>query len=100
MIIEVINSKKAEFKNRKKIEKNKSFVGDGDEMLFLENIKNYINYVLVNVPPIKDELRNAEFEILFNHLNDIINYHKDEYKDTFVNKNIPLSLYSIISLIF
>ena len=69
-------------------------------MLFLENIKNYINYVLVNVPPIKDELRNSEFEGLFNHLNDIINYHKDVYKDTFVNKNIPLSLYSIISLIF
>ena len=87
-------------KIEKKVEKNKSFVGDGDEMLFLENIKNCINYVLVNVPPIKDELRNAEFEGLFNHLNDIINYHKDEYKDTFVNKNIPLSWYSIISLIF
>ena len=86
--------RKQNLKIEKKVEKNTSFVEEGDEMLFVENIKNCINYVLVNVPPIKDELRNAEFEGLFSHLNDVINYHKDEYKDTFVNKNIPLSWYS------
>ena len=86
--------RKQNLKIEKKVEKNTSYVGEGEEMLFVENIKNCINYVLVNVPPIKDELRNAEFEGLFRHLNDIINYHKDEYKDTFVNKNIPLSWYS------
>ena len=86
--------RKENLKIEKKVEKNTSFVGDGDEMLFVENIKNCINYVMVNVPPIKNEYRNVEFEILFSHLNDIINYHKDEYKDTFGNKNIPLSWYS------
>ncbi len=78
----------------KKKEKNTSFVRDGEEMLFVENIKNCINYVLVNLPPIPNELTNAEFGELFNRLNDNINYHKDEYKDTFGNKNIPLSWYS------
>ena len=87
--------RKEALKIEKKVEKNTSFVGeDGDEMLFVENIKNCINYVLVNVPPIRDEFKNADFEGLFSHLNDIINYHKDEYKDTFGNKNIPLSWYS------
>ena len=86
--------RKQNLKIEKKVEKNTSYVGDGDEMLFVENIKNCINYVLVNVPQIKEEFRNAEFETLFSHLNDIINYHKDEYKDTFGNKNIPLSWYS------
>ena len=75
--------RKQNLKIEKKVEKNTSYVGDGDEMLFVENIKNCINYVLVNVPQIKEEFRNAEFETLFSHLNDIINYHKDEYKDTF-----------------
>ena len=79
----------------KKVEKYTSIlIDEDDESLFVENIKNAINYVLVNVPPIKDELKNAEFEGLFSHLNDVINYHKDEYKDTFGNKNIPLSWYS------
>jgi hypothetical protein len=87
--------RKQNLKIEKKVERNTSFIpDDGDEMLFVENIKNCINYVLVNVPPIRDELKNAEFGALFNHLNDVINYHKDEYKDTFGNKNIPLSWYS------
>ena len=81
-------------KIEKKKEKNTSFVRYGEEMLFVENIKNCINYVLVNVPPIPNELNNAEFGELFNRLNDNIHYHKDEYKDTFGNKNIPLSWYS------
>ena len=81
-------------KIEKKKEKNTSFVRYGEEMLFVENIKNCINYVLINVPPITNELNNAEFGELFNRLNDNINYHKDEYKDTFMNKNIPLSWYS------
>ena len=78
----------------KKVEKYTSIDIDGDDKLFVENIKNCINYVLVNVPPIRDELKDAEFEGLFSHLNKVINYHKDEYKDTFGNKNIPLSWYS------
>ena len=86
--------RKQNLKIEKKVEKNTSIILDGDEMLFVENIKNCINYVLVNVPPIRDELKNAEFEGLFSHLNDVINYHKEEYKDTFGNKNIPLSWYS------
>ena len=86
--------RKQNLKIEKKVEKNTSIAIDGDEMLFVENIKNCINYVLVNVPPIRDELKNAEFEGLFSHLNDVINYHKEEYKDTFGNKNIPLSWYS------
>ena len=86
--------RKQNLKIEKKVEKNTSIAIDGDEMLFVENIKNCINYVLVNVPTLRDELKNAEFEVLFSHLNDIINYHKDEYKDTFGNKNIPLSWYS------
>ena len=81
-------------KIEKKKEKNTSFVRYGEEMLFVENIKNCINYVLVNCPPIPNELNNAEFGELFNKLNNNINYHKDEYKDTFGNKNIPLSWYS------
>jgi len=81
-------------KIEKKKEKNTSFVRYGEEMLFVENIKNCINYVLVNVPPIPNELNKAEFGELFNRLNDNIHYHKDEYKDTFGNKNIPLSWYS------
>ena len=81
-------------KIEKKKEKNTSVVRYGEEMIFVENIKNCINYVLVNVPPIPNELNNAEFGELFNRLNDNINYHKDEYKDTFGNKNIPLSWYS------
>ena len=81
-------------KIEKKKEKNTSFVRYGEEMLFVENIKNCINYVLVNCPPIPNELNNAEFGELFNRLNSNINYHKDEYKDTFGNKNIPLSWYS------
>ena len=67
--------RKEALKIEKKVEKNTSFVGeDGDEMLFVENIKNCINYVLVNVPPIRDEFKNADFEGLFSHLNDVINY--------------------------
>ena len=81
-------------KIEKKVEKYTSIDIEGDEKLFVENVKNCINYVLVNVPPIRDELKDAEFEGLFSHLNDVINYHKDEYKDTFGNKNIPLSWYS------
>ena len=81
-------------KIEKKKEKNTSFVRYGEEMLFVENIKNCINYVLVNCPPIPNELNNAEFGELFNKLNSNISYHKDEYKDTFGNKNIPLSWYS------
>ena len=82
-------------KIEKKTEKYTSIaLEEDDETLFIENIKNCINYVLVNVPPIREELKNAEFEGLFRHLNDVINYHKDEYKDTFGNKNIPLSWYS------
>ena len=81
-------------KIEKKKEKNTSFVRYGEEMLFVENIKNCINYVLVNFPPIPNELNNAEFGELFNRINSNINYHKDEYKDTFANKNIPLSWYS------
>ena len=86
--------RKQNLKIEKKVEKNTSIAIDGDDMLFVENIKNCINYVLVNVPPLRDELKDAEFEGLFSHLNDVINYHKDEYKDTFGNKNIPLSWYS------
>ena len=81
-------------KIEKKVEKYTSIDIEGDEKLFVENVKNCINYVLVNVSPIRDELKDAEFEGLFSHLNDVINYHKDEYKDTFGNKNIPLSWYS------
>ena len=81
-------------KIEKKVEKYTSIDIEGDEKLFVENVKKCINYVLVNVPPIRDELKDAEFEGLFSHLNDVINYHKDEYKDTFGNKNIPLSWYS------
>ena len=81
-------------KIEKKKEKNTSFVRYGEEMLFVENIKNCINYVLVNFPPIPNELNNAEFGELFNRINRNINYHKDEYKDTYGNKNIPLSWYS------
>ena len=81
-------------KIEKKKEKNTSFVRYGEEMLFVENIKNCINYVLVNLPPIPNELNNAEFGELFNRLNSNIIYHKDEYKDIFGNKNIPLAWYS------
>ena len=86
--------RKNALKIEKKKEKNTSFVGEGEEMLFVENIKNCINYVLVNCPPIPNELTNAEFGELFNRLNSNIFYHKDEYKDTFGNKNIPLAWYS------
>ena len=81
-------------KLEKKKEKYTSFVRYGEEMLFVENIKNCINYVLVYSPPIPNELNNAEFRELFNRLNSNINYHKYEYKDAFANKNIPLSWYS------
>ena len=81
-------------KLEKKKEKYTSFVRYGEEMLFVENIKNCINYVLVHSPPIPNELNNAEFGELFNRLNSNINYHKYEYKDAFANKNIPLSWYS------
>ena len=75
-------------------EKNTSYVPEGEEMLFVENIKNCINYVLVNVPPLTNNLNNFAFTSLFQHLNNEINYHKDEYKDVLINKNIPLSWYS------
>ena len=81
-------------KIEKKKEKYVSFVRYGEEMLFVENIKNCINYVLVHSPPIPNELNNAEFGELFNRLNSNINYHKYEYKDSFGNKNIHLSWYS------
>ena len=81
-------------KIEKKKEKYISFVNYGEEMLFVENIKNCINYVLVHSPPISNELNNAEFGELFRRLNSNINYHKYEFKDTFGNKNIHLSWYS------
>ena len=81
-------------KIEKKKEKFTSFVNYGEEMLFVENIKSCINYILINVPPIANELNNAEFGELFTRLNNNINYYKGEYKDSFGNKNIPLSWYS------
>ena len=86
--------RKKSLKIEKKKERNTCFVNEGEEMLYVENIKNCINYVLINVPPIEDELKNADFEELFNRLNKKINYYKDEYKDYFGNKTIPLSWYS------
>ena len=86
--------RKKSLKIEKKKERNTCFVNEGEEMLYVENIKNCINYVLINVPPIEDELKNADFEELFTRLNKRINYYKDEYKDYFGNKTIPLSWYS------
>ena len=86
--------RKSSLNIEKKKERNTCFVNEGDEMIYVENIKNCINYVLINVPPIEDELKNADFEELFNRLNKRINYYKDEYKDYFGNKTIPLSWYS------
>ena len=86
--------RKRSLKIEKKKERNTCFVNEGEEMLYVENIKNCINYVLINVPPIEDELKNADFEELFTRLNKRINYYKDEYKDYFGNKTIPLSWYS------
>ena len=86
--------RKRSLKIEKKKEKNTCFVNEGEEMLYVENIKNCINYVLINVPPIEDEIKNADFEELFSRLNKRINYYKDEYKDYFGNKTIPLSWYS------
>ena len=45
-------------------------------MLFVENIKSCINYILINVPPIANELNNAEFGELFTRLNNNINYYR------------------------
>ena len=81
-------------KIEKSKEKNTSYAPEGEEMLFVENIKNCINYVLVNVQPITNNLNNSAFSILFQNLNNTIIYHKDEYKDILINKNIPLSWYS------
>ena len=86
--------RKKSLKIEKKKERNTCFINEGEEMLYVENIKNCINYVLINVPPIEDELKNADFEELFTRLNKRINYYKDEYKDYFGNKTIPLSWYS------